>query len=55
MKALTKSDWMEIYYAVKYKKETSPATFGDSRWIKQLDSIMKKIGPDGENMTKEER
>lgn len=44
---LTKEDWMEIYYAIKFKRDNSAAVSGDKRWIKQLDQILKKIGPDG--------
>lgn len=48
---LTQSDWVEIWNAVQSKK-TSPAVDGDKRWIKQLDNILKKLGPDGERAFK---
>jgi hypothetical protein len=43
---LTRSDWVEIYYAVEFKL-TSPAVVKDAAWIRHLKSILAKIGPDG--------
>lgn len=45
---LTKDDWTEIFYALQYKRDTSPAVQHDKRWTDHLDKILKKIGPDGE-------
>lgn len=67
---LTKSDWVEIYYAVEAKSRNVPGPLPlsgewtpaerkaqeaqdakDTRaWEAQLKRILKKIGPDGENM-----
>ena len=43
---LSRSDWTEIYNALESKK-TSPAVGGDVKWIRQLESIQRRIGPDG--------
>lgn len=40
---ITKQDWAEIYYAIKFKRDRSPVVDCD----KHLDKILKKIGPDG--------
>ncbi len=46
MTNLSKSDWAEVYNAL-LSKTTSPAVVGDKKWIAQLESIMRRIGPDG--------
>lgn len=48
---LTKSDWTEVFYAL-YSKEQGATVDGDKRWIKQLQSIRRKIGVDGETAAK---
>ena len=48
---ISKGDWQEIYYALKYK-QTSPAVEGDATWLEQLKDIVKKIGPDGDRASK---
>ncbi|MFA5276491.1 MAG: hypothetical protein WC417_06345 [Candidatus Omnitrophota bacterium] len=52
---LTKKDCSEIYYALE-SKLTAPITAGDSSfsfaWRKHLKRIIKKIGPDGQNLKK---
>jgi hypothetical protein len=55
---LTKEDWVEIYYSVESKaKRVLAGEYGDTtsskrKWVKHLESIMKKIGPDGEEAVK---
>jgi hypothetical protein len=46
---LTKSDWAEIYYALEYKRYYHPSVTVDEEWCDQLDNIILKIGPDGED------
>jgi hypothetical protein len=46
-------DWTEIYYALDFKLNHSPAVVGDGKWIAHLKDIIEKIGPDGKNMTTE--
>lgn len=48
---LTQSDWEEIWNAVQSKK-TSPAVGDEKKWKQQLDTILKKLGPDGERAFK---
>lgn len=45
---LTREDWTEIYYALRYKRDHSPAVEGDTRWQAHLDRIIETIGPDGD-------
>ncbi len=51
MTNLSKSDWAEVYNAL-LSKTTSPAVDGDKEWVAQLESIMRRIGPDGERAFK---
>jgi hypothetical protein len=48
---LTAEDWAEIYYALDYKLQFSPAVQGGDReaqrWRAHLRRIIKAIGPDG--------
>jgi hypothetical protein len=44
---LTASDWAEIFAALLFKRDHSPATTGDARWQEQLSKILRRIGPDG--------
>jgi hypothetical protein len=46
---LDQDDWVEIYYALEFKAK-SAVVDGDKKWRIHLNEIMKKIGPDGENM-----
>ena len=69
MKELTKEDWVEIYYALVDKQaKIDEGTHtndddvladmdkeGVSGWSAHLGHIIDQIGPDGENMTEEER
>ncbi len=48
-RTLSASDCTEIYYALEYKL-TSPAVVDDKRWIAQLNSIIEKIGVDGDTL-----
>jgi hypothetical protein len=43
---LTREDWTEIFYALEYKRDFSPAV--DSEWIGHLNNILDTIGPDGD-------
>jgi len=52
---LKKDDWVEIYYALELKLDRiKEGLYGDrkdtGRWANHLDSILQKIGPDGEKM-----
>jgi hypothetical protein len=55
MISLTREDWCEIYYALELKsRELRKGKYGnedymgqDTEWVTHLDSIIKKIGPDG--------
>lgn len=47
--SLAKEDWTEIYYALEDKRNSATVA-GDCKWKAHLREIMKKIGPDGENM-----
>jgi hypothetical protein len=57
-KTLTNKDWTEIYYALVSKhrgiqnREYGPTgpDCNTAKWEKHLATIIKKIGPDGENM-----
>ena len=57
LNALTKEDWVEIYYALDSKAagikngEYSADKKHARQWSSHLREIMTKIGPDGENMT----
>ena len=65
MNKLTKEDWIEIYYALVDKQarieegemgedELENSEQGDATtWAAHLGQIIDKIGPDGENMTRE--
>ena len=55
---LTKEDWTEIYYALQFKAaRLQNGDMGDDEgagqdvkeWGRHLDSIIDKIGPDGED------
>ncbi len=59
MIGLTKEDWVEIYYALDTKlgkieagdyNGFEPTEFSYADWAKHLQSIMEKIGPDGDKM-----
>jgi len=50
---LTREDWVEIYYAVRDKAMQGIAVSTDRKWKAHLKSILKKLGPDAENMTQE--
>jgi len=45
---LTREDWTEIYDAVEFKLNHSPAVHESARWAKHLLSIMERIGPDSD-------
>jgi hypothetical protein len=56
---LTKEDWVEIYYALDTKigkieagdyNGFEPTESSPVNWAKHLQSIMEKIGPDGDKM-----
>lgn len=53
---LTKSEWVEIYYALETKvKAIERGDYGSpavalKKWRADLESILDKIGPDGRNM-----
>lgn len=52
---LTTDDWVEIYEALRIKRERVACYYdltGEERkrWVIHLDQIIKKIGPDGRNM-----
>jgi hypothetical protein len=52
---LTREDWCEIYYALELKsRAVKQGAFGaeeapgqDGKWAAHLETIMRKIGPDG--------
>jgi hypothetical protein len=59
MNNLTREDWIEIYYALTSKQASvDSGNYGDdderigeiAEWSKHLETIIDKIGPDGENM-----
>lgn len=58
MANLASDEWMEIYYALQTKRklvdegnyDESPDDPERGRWVAVLDSILKKIGPDGTKM-----
>ena len=59
--ALTKEDWVEIYYALVDKQSRVDDGYFDENpkdtteeWSKHLGSIIGTIGPDGENMYEDE-
>lgn len=47
---LTREDWVEIYYAMHDKYEAGRAVSSDRKWKTRLRSILKRLGPDAENM-----
>lgn len=57
---LTKAQWVEIYYALDFKRlRVARGDYGSIEskdiitWVTRLDAIIKKIGPDGQRMTNE--
>lgn len=50
--ALTREQWVEIYYALDLKAGmVGLEAYGkDKRWVEDLRAIQEIIGPDGENM-----
>ena len=50
---LTESDWMEIYYAVEYKRTSTVVRYApDACWWNQFNHILECIGPDGQDAYK---
>lgn len=53
---LTGEDWTEIYYALSHKLGSATCQGSDRRsrqWRGHLRRIMRTIGPDGRNMTRQ--
>lgn len=48
---LTAADWVEIYYALDSKRLIVDQGDAEAEWIAHLERILRKIGPDGKNMT----